>query len=295
MIKSLGMHKNSFRFEETNLETFREYPYHIEGGVILLCTKGEATIATGIQQYHIVENSTAMFLYGMTFYILSASKDFNVRMFIFSQKLYREVILPLPASFSQFMNEMSVYKHPDNSSTLKSVYVLMDMAELVYKERESKYADILQRNFLQSYMAYVLENVQPYLSQITSKYTRRQHLFHRFISLLYVNCRQHHDIGFYTEQLCISPRYLHIITFECSPGLSPKQLIDKQLILEIKTLLYISDLTISEIAFQLNLPDQSYLCRYFKRHIGISPTEYRNQLKKNIKYTLFSGHYNNED
>jgi len=158
----------------------------------------------------------------------------------------------------------------------------MDMAELIHKERRNKYVDIMQRNFLQNYMVYVLEYVQPFLNQTTSKYNRRQQLFHRFISLLYTHCRQHHDIAFYAKHLCITSRYLYDITVECSPNLSPKQLIDKQLLLEIKTFLYSSDLTVTEIAYQLNLPDQSYLCRYFKRHTGISPTEYRRQFKMSL-------------
>ncbi len=71
------------------------------------------------------------------------------------------------------------------------------------------------------------------------------------------------------------PRYLYKITMECAPGLSPKQLIDKQLILEIKALLNSIDMTITKIAHTLPLPDQSYLCRYFKRQTGILPTGYR--------------------
>lgn len=266
---------NSFWYGMTNLEMFKDKPYHIEGGFILLCTMGEALIATGIQQYRIVQNSTTMFLSGMTFYLLSASEDFNARMFTFPKKLYDEVVLRLPPSFTQYMNEISVYEHPEESSTLKSVRIFMDMAGLVYEERGNKHADILQRNFLQSYMVYVLGNVQPFLNHVVDRYSRKELLFHRFISLVYTHCREHHDIGFYAEQLYITPRYLYDITFEYSPGLSPKQLIDKQLILEIKTLLYSSGLTITEIAFQLNLPDQSYLCRYFKRHTGVSPKEYR--------------------
>jgi AraC-like DNA-binding protein len=281
MQELLEIHRNNFWNGTTNLDIFRERPCHIEGGFIFLCMKGEAVIATGIQEYHVVKNSTAMFLSGMTFFLRSSSQDFNVRMFTFSEKLYGEVVLRLPPSFSQYMNEVSVYKHPDDSSILKNVEIFMDMAGLVYGEKESKYADTMQRNFLQTYMMYVLENVQPFLNHATSKYTRRQRLFHRFISLLYTHCRQHHDIAFYADRLCITPRYLYDITFECSPGLSPKQFIDKQLILEIKTLLYSSDLTITEMSFQLNLPDQSYLCRYFKRHTGISPTEFRNRIKHN--------------
>ena len=33
--------------------------------------------------------------------------------------------------------------------------------------------------------------------------------------------------------------------------------------------------SMQEIAFQLNFPDQSFFSRYFKKHTGITPAEYR--------------------
>jgi len=275
-MEKIEEHSKFFWYGATSLG---KHPFHVEGGLILLCTGGEALISTGIQQYRVVENSSAMFLSGMKFLLLTATDDFTVRMFQFPKKLFEEVVLKLPPAFSQFMNETSVYEHPANAATLKNVRIFMDMAAVIYEERENQYANVMQRNFIQNYMLYVLENVQPFLNQATSKYTVRQRLYHRFVSLLYHHCREHRDIGFYAAKLCISSRYLYDVAVECSPGLTPKQLIDRQLLLEIKTALYSSDLTITEIAYQLHLPDQSYLCRYFKRHAGISPTEYRKQSK----------------
>lgn len=269
----------SFGYEETNLCLYKGHPRRIEGGLIFLCVRGNATISSGIQEYNIVENSTTMFLSGMTFFVQSASDDFYVRLFTFSKELYNEIVLKLPPSFFQFMNETSAYKHEPESRTLKSAFVLMDMARLVYEEVNSSNAYILQRNFLQIYMVYVLEYVQPLLDHLINKYSRRQKLFYHFISLVYTHCQQYRDVAFYANILCISPRNLYGITAEYSSGLSPKQLIDRQFILEIKALLSFSDLTMSEIADKFNLPDQSYLCRYFKRHLGISPSDYRNQMK----------------
>ena len=37
-----------------------------------------------------------------------------------------------------------------------------------------------------------------------------------------------------------------------------------------------TDLSVQEIAYRLKFPDQSYLGRFFKKHAGESPTEYRN-------------------
>ena len=49
--------------------------------------------------------------------------------------------------------------------------------------------------------------------------------------------------------------------------------------LEIKMMLQSTDLSVQEIAYRLGFPDQSYLGRFFKKHAGESPTEYRNNKK----------------
>ena len=69
------------------------------------------------------------------------------------------------------------------------------------------------------------------------------------------------------------------ITLENVLSESPKAIIDKRLITEIKVLLQSTESTIQEIADKLNFPDQSYLSRYFKKNCGVTPTDYRNEIK----------------
>ena len=49
----------------------------------------------------------------------------------------------------------------------------------------------------------------------------------------------------------------------------------QMVITEAKQLLEGSDLSIKEIANQLNFPTQSFFGKYFKQYVGISPKEYR--------------------
>ena len=86
-----------------------------------------------------------------------------------------------------------------------------------------------------------------------------------------------HQVPFYTEQLCITSRYLYEITTQYMNGKTPKQLIDEQLIAEAKVLLNEPQLSVTEIAEQLHFADQSYLSRFFKKNTGISPKEFRLQ------------------
>jgi AraC-like DNA-binding protein len=50
-------------------------------------------------------------------------------------------------------------------------------------------------------------------------------------------------------------------------------------IVEIKSLLQTSNLSVQEIAYRLHFPDQSYLGRFFRKHTGQSPTAFRQTTK----------------
>jgi AraC-like DNA-binding protein len=63
-------------------------------------------------------------------------------------------------------------------------------------------------------------------------------------------------------------------------GISAGELIRDRILLEAKRLLINLDLTISEIAYQLNFSDNSYFTKFFKKYTGQKPDEFR---KSNIK------------
>lgn len=64
--------------------------------------------------------------------------------------------------------------------------------------------------------------------------------------------------------------------------LSPKELIDRQTVTEIKTYLVNTDMSVKHIASELNFEDVSYMCRYFRRQTGMSPMDYRAFSKRQV-------------
>ena len=96
----------------------------------------------------------------------------------------------------------------------------------------------------------------------------------RFTALVQKEYALHHDVEHYADRLCITPNYLNKIARQ-SLGVTAKQYISQRLLEEAKRLLVYTNLTITEIAAELHFETVSYFVRLFRKHIGITPLQYR--------------------
>ena len=83
-------------------------------------------------------------------------------------------------------------------------------------------------------------------------------------------------VGFYADRLRVTPKYLTTLIKKAS-GRSVSAWIDYYVIGEAKTLLKYSDRSIYEISKELNFPNQSFFGSYFRRYVGVSPSQYRSR------------------
>lgn len=87
------------------------------------------------------------------------------------------------------------------------------------------------------------------------------------------------SIAEYANELSITPKHLHKLvskSFNCSPS----QLKIDSILTEAMFLILNSDLTIQQVAENLGFENQSYFSRFFKKHNGFTPTEYRTKIYK---------------
>lgn len=99
-------------------------------------------------------------------------------------------------------------------------------------------------------------------------------LFLRFLKLLPDNFIRHHEISFYADALAVTSIYLSRIVKRYS-GQTVKHHIDRLLIMEAAYLLLGTDRPVAEIAASLNFANPASFCKFFIRHKGTSPREYR--------------------
>ena len=81
----------------------------------------------------------------------------------------------------------------------------------------------------------------------------------------------------YAELLHVTPNYLNALCQDLL-GKTAGDLIRDRVTLEAKRLLVNADLTVSEIAYELNFADNSYFTRFFRKHTGVTPEEFRRKI-----------------
>ena len=103
---------------------------------------------------------------------------------------------------------------------------------------------------------------------------RVEEIFIDFIRLLPTHFAEHHDIGFYADQLHISPVYLSRVVRQVT-GRTVIDYINQMLLTEASFLLRMSPMSITQIADHLHFADTPSFSKFFSRLNGMSPKEYR--------------------
>lgn len=135
-----------------------------------------------------------------------------------------------------------------------------------------------RKETVQSLMATMIYDLSNALYRVQNskecRNTSTEKVFAEFIKLVEANFREHRRLEWYGQQLCITPKYLYGAVKSVS-NLTPTDWIDNYVTLEIKLMLKNSTKSIKEIASDLNFSSQSFLGKYFKDRVGLSPKEYR--------------------
>ena len=262
---------------ETTLEIFR-YPFRIDAFMIGICTGGEAVISTNLSRYKLEENT--LFVIGpnniiqqheqerLSSYIIALSRAFMQRIHIDLKKM-----MPLLLRIA----EQPVLRITDEQSRMLGQYIDSIEAEL------RKPATLFTQEIVGGLISVALYKIGDLLHQHFDRpeetpgvKDRANEYFKRFMLLLGEHYKEQRAVGFYARELCITPKYLTTVIKRVS-GRSASEWIDSYVILEAKTLLKYSDMSIQEIAYYLNFPNQSFFGSYFKRNAGLSPSRYKAQ------------------
>jgi len=164
------------------------------------------------------------------------------------------------------------------SLTDENCSVLLDCFELCinfYKQKNNKLYQPLLKDSCNTLTAYLLSQ---FLNQHKSEdyFSRFEKITKSFKTLLEKNFCMLKRPSEYADLLNISTPYLN----QCiknTTGMPVSQLIHERIVLEAKRLLYHTDKSVKEIAFDLGYADYPYFTRLFRKSTGFSALTFRNK------------------
>ena len=145
---------------------------------------------------------------------------------------------------------------------------------LEYDNRHSMNDNLLVRLYLNVLLLEVEKLYNHKMDKATIGIPRRYQLVMNFKKLVEKYYLDKKPVAEYAGMLYVTPQYLNDTVKEFT-GRSASSFIYGQLIAEAKAQLLQTGETITQIASNLNFTDQSYFCRFFRKHAGIAASEFR--------------------
>lgn len=269
----LHVHLSKSKFDEIPLS----YPFRSDNYAFLLVVSGSIKIQLNLITYILESNEmiaikpqTVTQMLGMSSDLEIISVSFTVDFIL--QNSFKKIELD---AFDFFTSNSipKVKLLDDEMETSISLSKLLEKNNKFTSQKVFFKEEILTYTFglLMYHYGSIYRKTYPNLEVNLS---RHEELTLRFMKILNENLRNERTVQFYADVLCITSGHLSKVLKEVS-GKTANQLIDDAVIMEAKILLGNPSLSIAEITQELEFSDQSFFGKFFKKHTGFSPTEFR--------------------
>lgn len=104
-------------------------------------------------------------------------------------------------------------------------------------------------------------------------------LFDNFYEAITKHYRESHEVQFYANLFCVSPKYFSTV-IRLATGATPSEWIARYIVVKAKLLMRTTDFSMARISQELGFPDQTSFTRYFKTNAGYPPTAYRSKRRE---------------
>ena len=242
--------------------------------VMALCKKGEASYTVDTRQQSVKAGDLMFISERHIVDNYHASSDFECLFIMLSTEFYHSFVMNVKNVSSLLLFSMN---NPVVPLTLNEIQVYTNYYQTIRVKMANIHhhfrTDLVKALLLA--MFYDMSNVIWRVEKTDNKTRKRADaLFAQFIRLLEENFRTERRVSWYAEQLGITAKYLSEMVKQVSKR-TPNDWIDSYVMLEMRVMLKNTTKSIKEIAKSVNFPNQSFFGKYFKEHMGMSPSEYR--------------------
>jgi AraC family transcriptional regulator, transcriptional activator of pobA len=251
----------------------KDSPIRLEYGIVCIFIRGTADIEVDCIKYH-MEKGMILSVFPMQIIEqIKISHDLKLMYFTSSLEILNKILFRFPPEFELFLKEFPTYNLPEKTY-LKDIEFISQLKEKL-EDRDNLCRNEIIMSYIRCFYLEIYNNLHHKLLENPVKHVRRKEILKMFINLIMKHYKESREVAFYANKLNITPKYLSMVSKEIN-GQTAKRIIDEYIVTEIKLLLKSTTKAIQEIAEELNFPDQSFLCKYFKNLTGITPKQYKN-------------------
>ena len=244
-------------------------------GLIVICTEGIAQFDYDGQQIRLHKDDLFLYMAHSVVTNFMSSLDFNCRQIWFSRgelwniNKYGEVSLSdLPY----------LKRHPIMHLTEDDVKLLDDYFQLLCRRMRDS-SPVLYSNIVRSLVSTMMLEILSMMRRQEPENTvttdvHRQRLANEFMRLVEQSDGRIRKVDDFANQLNITSKYLSTLLKE-TMNRRPSEMIHFYTLKAIEHRLRYTDMTMQEIANDLNFANPSFFGKYFKEHAGMTPLDFR--------------------
>lgn len=260
----------------SEMEIFR-FPSRLNALIIGVGTEGETSLTSNLQEFRLKKDSLFIFSPKHILQVQSNNR-FKAHLIVIAPDFLKRINIDIKRMMPLFLQFGSLPCMELTHAESQSLRSFISMVEQELKGSETDFSSEIIGGLIAATIYKVGDILTHYLTEhpeVDSPiHNRAEEYFRQFTELLGEHYKHERSVGFYARQLCITPKYLTTLIKRIS-GKSVSEWIDNYVILEAKTLLKYSNMSVQEIAYYLNFPNQSFFGSYFKRNAGMSPSQYK--------------------
>ena len=256
-------------------------------GIIFFCTEGRAQFEYDGTVVRVQKNDMFLYMAHSTACNFLTSSDFNCRQIWFSRsELWNiEIYNLISVSDMTLLKLYPVIHLTDDEIKLCDTYFQLLCSRI--KSSASVLAPYIVRSLLGTMMLELLSIMRLYSERMVEEVRleelnpslHKKRIIDNFMRLVEQSDGRIRRVDDFATQLNVTPKYLSTILKEVM-NRRPSTYIQLYTLKAIEHRLRFTDMTMQEIANDLNFPNPSFFGKYCKEHLGMTPLEYRMKYHK---------------
>lgn len=247
-------------------------PYRLTEGRVVYFRAGTLRLRINLRELEFKAGDFLVVSPGTAFEFLYISSDLDLAMLAFSNSLMeswqKEELLQVYLQGRLFLH-LSLTEQ--ESRRMEQIFALL--WEVVHDRPFPKES-------VQSLISLIFHQTDGFrgreLEAGKQKRSRQEEVFNRFLELVNKYAIHERSCTFYADRLCLTSRYLSTLVRQAS-GRTVMDWVNEAVIQEAKLMLCHTDKLVYQIADELNFPNASFFCKYFRRMTGMTPKDYRQE------------------